>query len=132
MMQSIQTLAAPLGRVFIALIFVVTGLNKISNYSGTQGYMESMGVPGMLLPLVIALEVIGGLAIILGWQARIVAFLLAGFCLVSAILFHGNIGDQTQFIQFLKNLGLAGGFLFIVANGAGAWSLDGRKGVSHA
>lgn len=132
MMQSIQTLAAPLGRVFIALIFVITGLNKISNYSGTQGYMESMGVPGMLLPLVIALEVIGGLAIILGWQARIVAFLLAGFCLVSAVLFHGNIGDQTQFIQFLKNLGLAGGFLFIVANGAGAWSLDGRKGVSHA
>lgn len=131
-MQSIQTLAAPLGRVFIALIFVITGLNKISNYSGTQGYMESMGVPGMLLPLVIALEVIGGLAIILGWQARIVAFLLAGFCLVSAVLFHGNIGDQTQFIQFLKNLGLAGGFLFIVANGAGAWSLDGRKGVSHA
>ena len=131
-MQSIQTLAAPLGRVFIALIFVITGLNKISNYSGTQGYMESMGVPGMLLPLVIALEVIGGLAIILGWQARIVAFLLAGFCLVSAVLFHGNIGDQTQFIQFLKNLGLAGGFQFIVANGAGAWSLDGRKGVSHA
>lgn len=131
-MQSIQTLAAPLGRVFIALIFVITGLNKISNYSGTQGYMESMGVPGMLLPLVIALEVIGGLAIILGWQARIVAFLLAGFCLVSAVLFHGNIGDQTQFIQFLKNLGLAGGFLFIVANGAGAWSLDGRKGASHA
>lgn len=131
-MQSIQTLAAPLGRVFIALIFVITGLNKISNYSGTQGYMESMGVPGMLLPLVIALEVIGGLAIILGWQARIVAFLLAGFCLVSAVIFHGNIGDQMQFIQFLKNLGLAGGFLFIVANGAGAWSLDGRKGVSHA
>ena len=131
-MQSIQTLAAPLGRLLVALIFVITGLNKIGNYSGTQGYIESMGVPGMLLPLVIALEVLGGLAIILGWQARVVAFLLAGFCVVSAVLFHGNIGDQAQFIQFLKNLGLAGGFLFIVAHGAGAWSLDGRKSVNHA
>jgi putative oxidoreductase len=81
----------------------------------------------VLLPLVIILEVLGGLAIILGWQARVVAFLLAGFCLLSAVLFHGNIGDQGEQIQFLKNLGLAGGFLLIVAHGAGAWSLDNRR-----
>ena len=126
-MTAIQTLSAPLGRLLLALIFVVSGVGKIGAYAGTQAYMDSMGVPGMLLPLVIALEVLGGLAIILGWQARIVAFLLAGFCLLSAILFHGNIGDQGQQIQFLKNLGLAGGFLLIVAHGAGAWSLDGRR-----
>lgn len=126
-MNTIQTFSAPLGRVLIALIFVISGIGKLGAYSGTQGYMESMGVPGMLLPLVIALELLGGLAIIVGWQTRVVAFLLAGFCVVSAVLFHGNVGDQGQQIQFLKNLGLAGGFLFLVAHGAGAWSLDNRR-----
>ena len=126
-MNTVQTLSAPLGRLLIALIFVISGVGKLGSYAGTQGYMESMGVPGVLLAPVIALEVLGGLAIILGWQTRLVAFLLAGFCIVSAILFHGNIGDQMQQIQFLKNLGLAGGFLFLVAHGAGAWSLDNRR-----
>ena len=126
-MNTVQTLSAPLGRLLIALIFVISGVGKLGSYAGTQGYMESMGVPGALLAPVIALEVLGGLAIILGWQTRLVAFLLAGFCIVSAILFHGNIGDQMQQIQFLKNLGLAGGFLLIVAHGAGAWSLDNRR-----
>jgi putative oxidoreductase len=126
-MTAIQTLSAPLGRLLLSLIFVVSGVGKIGAYAGTQAYMDSMGVPGVLLPLVIILEVLGGLAIILGWQARVVAFLLAGFCLLSAVLFHGNIGDQGEQIQFLKNLGLAGGFLLIVAHGAGAWSLDNRR-----
>jgi putative oxidoreductase len=88
--------------------------------------MDSVGVPGMLLPLVIALELLGGLAILVGWQTRVVAFLLAGFCLLSGVIFHGDLGDQAQRIQLLKNLGLAGGFLFLVAHGAGAWSLDKR------
>jgi putative oxidoreductase len=128
-MTAIQTLSAPLGRLLLSLIFVVSGVGKIGGYAGTQAYMDSMGVPGMLLPLVIILEILGGLAIIVGWQARIAAFLLAGFCLLSAVLFHGNIGDQGEQIQFLKNLGLAGGFLLIVAHGAGAWSLDNRRGA---
>ena len=126
-MTAIQNFSAPVGRLLLSLIFVVSGVGKIGAYAGTQAYMDSMGVPGVLLPLVIALEILGGLAIILGWQARIAAFLLAGFCLLSAVLFHGNIGDQGQQIQFLKNLGLAGGFLLIVAHGAGAWSLDNRR-----
>ena len=128
-MTAIQNLSAPLGRLLLSLIFVVSGVGKIGAYAGTQAYMDSMGVPGVLLPLVIVLEVLGGLAIIVGWQARIAAFLLAGFCLLSAVLFHGNIGDQGEQIQFLKNLGLAGGFLLIVAHGAGAWSLDNRRGA---
>ena len=128
-MTAIQNLSAPLGRLLLSLIFVVSGVGKIGAYAGTQAYMDSMGVPGVLLPLVIILEVLGGLAIIVGWQARIAAFLLAGFCLLSAVLFHGNIGDQGEQIQFLKNLGLAGGFLLIVAHGAGAWSLDNRRGA---
>jgi len=126
-MQAFQSLAAPLGRVLISLIFVTSGLNKMANFAGTQAYMESAGVPGMLLPLVIAVELLGGLAVILGWHTRLAAFLLAGFSLVSGILFHANFGDQMQTIMFMKNLGLAGGFLMIVALGAGAWSIDNRK-----
>ena len=128
-MNTIQTLSAPLGRLLLALIFIIAGYGKIFAYAGTQGYMDSMGVPGVLLPLVIALELLGGLAIVLGWQTRIVAFLLAGFCVLSAVISHGNVGDQGDQIQFLKNLGLAGGFLLLVAHGAGAWSLDNRRGA---
>ena len=114
------------GRVFIALIFVVAGWGKIGGYAGTQAYMESVGVPGIMLPLVIALELGGGLLIIAGFQTRIVAFLLSGFCLVSAALFHANFADQMQSILFMKNVAMAGGFLFLVVHGAGAFSLDSR------
>lgn len=118
------------GRVLISAMFVMAGLTKIGAYAGTQAYMESQGVPGMLLPLVILLETGGGLAVIVGWQTRIFAFLLAGFCLLAAVVFHLDFGDQLQSILFMKNLGLAGGFLFLVANGAGALSLDGRRSAA--
>ena len=127
-MQTLQALSAPIGRLLIALIFVFSGIGKISQYAGTQAYMDSVGVPGFLLPAVIALEILGGLAIILGWHARVAAFLLAGFSLLSAILFHSIFGDQMQMIMFLKNLALAGGFLMIVSLGAGPYSIDNRNG----
>lgn len=123
-MNAVQNFAAPLGRVLISLIFLTSGLSKISGYAGTQSYMEAMGVPGMLLPLVIALEVLGALAVMVGWQTRIAAFLLAGFSLLSAVLFHANFGDQVQMIMFMKNLSIAGGFLMIVSLGGGVYSLD--------
>ena len=126
-MQLIQSLSAPAGRILISLIFVTSGFNKLVNFAGTSAYMESAGVPGMLLPLVIAVELLGGLAVILGWHTRVAAFLLAGFSLLSAALFHANFGDQMQMIMFMKNLALAGGFLMIVALGAGAFSLDNRR-----
>lgn len=126
-MNAVMIYANPLGRVLIAAMFVLSGINKISGYAGTQGYMESQGVPGMLLPLVILLEVAGGLAIIVGWQTRIAAFLLAGFCILAAALFHTDFSSQMQMILFMKNLAIAGGFLFLVANGPGALSLDNRK-----
>ena len=126
-MNTLQSLAAPLGRILLSLIFVQSGLNKIVNYAGTQGYMESAGVPGALLPLVIAVELAGGLAVIFGWHARLAAFLLAGFSLLSGLLFHGNFADQMQMILFMKNVALAGGFLMIVSHGAGPFSIDGRK-----
>jgi len=112
------------GRILMSLIFIVAGFNKIGGYEGTQGYMESVGVPGMLLPLVILLELGGGLLLLVGFKTRIIAFLLAGFSLLAAVIFHNNLADSMQSIQFMKNLALAGGFLYITAWGPGAWSLD--------
>lgn len=125
------------GRALLSVIFIVAGINKIGAWAGTQGYMESMGVPGALLPLVIALEIGGGLAILAGWQTRFAAVLLAGFCLVSAAIFHANFGDQMQSIMFMKNLAIAGGLLTLFASGAGAWSVDalcrnGTRRLHHA
>ena len=88
--------------------------------------MAAMGVPGALLPLVIALEVGGSIAIILGWHTRLVAFLLAGFSLLAALVFHRALGDQMQSILFMKNVAIAGGFLLLIARGPGEWSLDAR------
>ena len=126
-MSEIQRIAAPLGRVLISAIFVISGLSKIAAYSGTQGYMESMGVPGVLLPLVIFFEVGAGLAVIAGWQTRLAALALAGFSILSAIIFHFNLADQMQFILFMKNFAMAGGFLFLVAFGPGAFALDNHS-----
>lgn len=114
-------------RILLSHIFILAGVNKISGYAGTQGYMESMGVPGMLLPLVIILEIGGGLAILAGWQTRIAAYVLAGFTVLAAILFHSNLGDQMQMIMFMKNFAITGGLLLLAVNGAGAMSLDARK-----
>jgi putative oxidoreductase len=126
-MNTQQKLADLLGRVMIAAIFLVSGIGKISGYAGTQAYMEAQGVPGALLPLVIALEVLGAVAIIVGWRTRLFAFLLAGFSVVSAVIFHRASGDAMQSILFMKNVAMAGGFLFLVARGAGEWSLDARR-----
>lgn len=115
------------GRILLAAIFLISGLGKIGAYAGTAAYMASAQVPGQLLPLVIAIEVGGGLAIVAGWRTRAAALALAGFSLLAAILFHANFQDQTATIMFLKNLAIAGGFLVLAANGAGAWSLDARR-----
>lgn len=114
------------GRILLAHIFLMAGINKITGYSGTQGYMEGMGVPGMLLPLVILLEIGGALALIVGWQTRWAAYALALFSIVAAIIFHSNLAEQIQMILFMKNWALAGGLLVLAANGAGAFSLDQR------
>ena len=117
---------SPIARLFIALIFLMSGLNKIGNYANTAYWMEAVGVPSLFLPIVIVLEIVGGLAIILGWKARIFSFLLAGFCMLSAIVFHSNFADQNEMINFMKNIAIAGGFLTITINGAGSFSLDGK------
>lgn len=131
MNQSIANASTQLaGRVLMSSIFIMAGINKISGYAGTQGYMESMGVPGALLPLVILLQIGGGLAVLSGWHIRIAAFLLAGFCVLSALIFHANFGDQAQSILFMKNMAMAGGLLFLVSGGKHAWSIDAKREVS--
>ena len=115
-------------RLALAALFIIAGAGKISGYEGVAGYMQSMGVHGALLPLVIALEIIGGLAIAVGYRTRIAAFLLAGFCLLSALAFHNPIADPAEQTQFLKNLAIGGGFLLLWVHGAGRLSLDARRG----
>jgi putative oxidoreductase len=116
-----------LARLLLAHIFLLAGLGKISGYAGTQGYMESMGVPGALLPLVILLEVGASLAVIVGFMTRWAALALAGFCVAAALIFHRNLDDQVQMIMLMKNFALAGGFLLLYVQGAGAYSLDARR-----
>ncbi len=123
----IETLSAPLGRLLISFMFLMSGLNKAGNYSNTSGWMESMGVSSSILPLVILLEIIGAFAIIVGWHTKITAFLLAGFSIISALIFHSDFSNQIEMIMFMKNFAIAGGFLILVANGAGNYSLDNRK-----
>lgn len=123
--MSIVTLA---GRVLLAHMFLISGIQKIGGYAGTQAYMESAGLPGILLPLVILLEIGGGLALLAGFFTRWAAAALAAFSVLAALLFHMNFADQTQAFMFMKNLTIAGGLLFVVAHGAGELSVDARRG----
>ena len=126
-MDKLQQFSAPLGRLLLSIIFIFAGIGKITDYATTQGYMESVGVPGMLLPLVIAFEVLGGIAILLGYKARLSAMLFVGFNIVSAIIFHQFWVDESQMNSFMKNVAIAGGFLMIFAHGAGVYSIDNKR-----
>ena len=115
------------GRILISALFLISAYNKIFSIDGSMSWMDGFGIPGFLLYPAIALEIILPLCIVIGFQARIAAGLLAIFCLATAFIFHLNFIDPMQKISFLKNLGLAGGFLFIVANGTKDWSVEKRK-----
>jgi putative oxidoreductase len=117
------------GRILLALIFLLSGVGKISDPAGTIQYMHAMGVPGLLFWPTVALEVLGGAAIVLGFQTRLVALVLAAFCVVSALLFHRQFGDQIQMTMFLKNLAMAGGFLILAGAGATGFSVDRSRRV---
>ena len=115
------------GRILISALFFFSSYDKVFSIDGSMSWMEGFGVPGFLLYPAIALEIILPLFIIIGYRARIAAGLLALFCLSTAFIFHLNFADPMQKISFLKNIGLAGGFLFIVANGTKDWSVEKRK-----
>ena len=116
-----------IGRLLISALFLISAYNKIFSIDGTISWMEGFGIPGFLLYPTIALEIILPLFVIIGYRARISASLLAIFCISTAFLFHFDFADQMQTILFLKNLGLAGCFLFIVANGTKDWAVDKEK-----
>jgi putative oxidoreductase len=116
-----------IGRLLISALFLISAYNKIFSIDGTMSWMEGFGIPGFLLYPTIVLEIILPLFVIIGYQARLSAGLLSIFCLATAFIFHFDFIDQMQMIAFLKNIGLAGGFLFIVANGVKDWSIDREK-----
>ena len=116
-----------IGRIFISLIFLLSGYNKIFNYGDTVTWMEGFGIPGFLLWPAIILEIILPVLIIIGYRTQISAILLAIFCIATALIFHFDFANQMQIIAFLKNLGLAGGFLFIAAHGPKDWAIDKKK-----
>ena len=116
-----------IGRILISALFLISAYDKIFSIDGSMSWMEGFGVPGFLLYPAIALEIILPLFIIIGYRARIASGLLALFCLSTAFIFHLNFADPMQKISFLKNIGLAGGFLFIVVNGTKDWSVTNKK-----
>ena len=116
-----------IGRIFISLIFLLSGYNKIFNYGDTVTWMDGFGIPGFLLWPAIILEIILPVLIIIGYRTQISAILLAIFCITTALIFHFDFDNQMQIIAFLKNLGLAGGFLFIAAHGPKDWAIDKKK-----
>ena len=124
-----------LGRIFLALLFVVSGIGKITGYAGTAAMMASKGLPvvDILLPLTIAVELGGGLLLALGWKARWAAAALFLFLIPTTLIFHQFWGIdpklvQMQKIHFLKNVAIMGGMLMVLAAGAGAWSVDRKAG----
>ena len=116
-----------IGRILISALFLISAFNKVFNLEGSIDWMEGFGVPGFLIFPAIAIEVILPVLVIVGYQARIAAGILAIFCLSTAFIFHFDFSNQTQLISFLKNIGLAGGFIFIVANGTKDFSVDREK-----
>lgn len=133
-MTALTDFAAPVGRVFLALIFITAGYSKAGDIAGTAAYIENGGLPGFLVYPTVALELIGGILIAVGFLARPTAFLLAGFCLLSGFLYHylpaqslEGFARWGEMNNFMKNVAIAGGFLMIVAHGAGAWSVDNAR-----
>lgn len=126
-MNSLKDTTAIVGRILLAVLFLLSGFSKLASPEGTMAYIESSGLPFPLLSYLAALGVELGLAalLIVGFQARLVAVVMAGFTAMAALAFHNNLADQGQFINFFKNISIAGGLLQIAAFGGGSLSIDG-------
>ncbi len=118
-----HALVSLVARILLSAIFISAGIGKVSGFAQTQAYMESHGLPGALLPLAIGLEVLGGVAVLVGVFSRYAGLALAAFCLASAVVFHSNFADQAQMTNFMKNVCMAGGFLLLFANGSGRYAI---------
>jgi len=140
-LQSLQNILAPLlawaggieqicvmtARGLLGLFFIYFGLDKFVNYADTTIYMSSFSVPGLFLPVVILLEIAGGIALLVGWRFKLTAGLLAGFTGLAALVFHSDFAEPVQVILFMKNMAIVAGLLLFVAIGAGQLSLDAQK-----
>jgi putative oxidoreductase len=118
-----------LGRLLLALLFVVAGFGKLAAPAATQAYISAVGLPLPLLGYIIAVvvEIGGGLALLVGFQTRVAAMVLAVFTLATAVLFHNHLADQNTFIHFMKNLAIIGGLFQVAAFGSGPLSVDARQ-----
>jgi putative oxidoreductase len=123
-MQQLQNLAPLIARLFLGALFLMAGLGKLGDVAGFAGYMQSGGIPGFLAWPAILFEIIVGVSMIAGFKVRLVALAAAGFCVLTAVLYHNNFADQVQMVMFLKNFAIAGGFLMIFAHGAGSYAVD--------
>jgi putative oxidoreductase len=118
------------GRILLSAIFLISGFGKLTAISGTAGYFGSLGLPAPTVTAVVVglIELLGGIAILIGFQTRIVAWVLAIFTLATGLVAHTGWADQMQMVQFLKNLGITGGFLLLASSGPGAYSIDAKRG----
>lgn len=134
MLKQFSNPLALVGRVLIALLFVPAGFQKLTGFAGTVGYAASMGMPMPQVAVAIGLviEIVAGLAILLGWHTRWAALILALFTLVASFFFHAfwSVPAEAAMVQqllFWKNVAVVGGLLGFAAHGAGGWSADAGK-----
>ena len=127
-MTSVQRYLPVLGRVFLAVLFVMSGIGKLTDPAGTIGYIQSAGLPlpNIAYGIALTVELLGGILLIVGYRTQLVALIIAVFTIAAAIGFHNHFADQNQMIHFMKNIAITGGLLQVVAFGAGAFSLDSR------
>lgn len=124
-MKKLEDAGLLVARILLPILFIVAGYGKTGGaYAGTQQYMESMGVPGFMLPLTILLELGGGLAILFGFLTRTVAIFTAVFTILTALMFHINFAEGVNQLMFMKNLSIAGGFIVLAVSGPGTFSID--------
>jgi putative oxidoreductase len=131
-MTASKDLSLLAARILLGALFIVAGLGKLADVQGFAGYMASGGVPSFLAWPVILVEILGGIAILVGFQTRIAALVLAAFTVLAGVLYHFVPADQMQMTMFLKNLAIAGGFLALANIGAGRYSVDARTGGAYA
>ncbi len=132
--NSAQSVLPLIGRILLAVLFLLSGLSKLGNPAGTQGYIASAGLPFPVLAFVVSavVEIGGGALLLIGYRTRLAAAALAIFTVAAAVFFHHAFGDQNQMIHFMKNLAITGGLLQVIAFGAGAFSLDNRRSSALA
>lgn len=124
------SLAILVGRILLSIMFILAGYSKLTAIAGTAGWFGSLGIPAPTLVAIAAgvVELVGGLAILVGFKTRIAALVLAAFTIAATLIAHTDLADQMQQLLFMKNLAVTGGFLILAAAGAGALSVDARRG----